>query len=56
METYRYFFNTEKQRIWAGVYKCAYFRWRDSGYTSVGEFDTMAAALGLGDSFWDSFL
>ena len=56
MATHRYFFNTEKQRIWAGVYKCAYFRWRDSGYTSVGEFDTMVAALGLGDSFWDAFL
>ncbi len=49
------FFETEKQRLWAGVYRCAHDRWRDSGYQSKGDYDTMVAALGLGDRFWEAF-
>ena len=54
--THRMFFETEKQRIWAGVYRCAYTRWRDSKYQSTGDYATMVAALGLGDSFWEVLL
>lgn len=53
--THRVFFETEKQRMWAGVYRCAHDRWRDSGYQSKGDYDTMVAALGLGDRFWEAF-
>lgn len=56
MATHRYFFNTEKQRVWANVYKCAYLRRRDSDFQSRGDYDTMVMALGLGDQFWESFL
>lgn len=52
--THRYFFSTERQRIWANVYKCAYLRWRDGQI--IGDYDTMIMALGLGDSFWEAFL
>lgn len=51
----RKFFMTEKQRLWAGVYRCAYTRWRDSHYSSNGEWATMVAALDLGDQFWEIF-
>ena len=44
---------TEKQRLWADVYRCAFIRWQDSGYSSDGEWTTMVAALGLGDHFWE---
>lgn len=49
------FFMTEKQRLWADVYRCAYMRWQDTNYTSEGEWATMVAALGLGDEFWNDF-
>lgn len=54
--THRYFFLTEKQRVWSNVYKCAYLRWRDSRFASRGDYDTMVMAFGLGDNFWDSIL
>lgn len=43
---------TEKQRLWATVYKCAYGRWAASGFTSGDDYATMVMALGLGDRFW----
>jgi hypothetical protein len=52
--THRYFFSSEKQRVWANVYKCAYLRWRDA--QNLGDYDTMVMALGLGDQFWERFL
>lgn len=51
--THRRFFMTEKQRLWGGVYRCAYLRWRDSDYQSKGDYETMVTALGLGDQFWE---
>jgi hypothetical protein len=30
---HRKFFMTEKQRLWADVYRCAYMRWQDSHYS-----------------------
>lgn len=54
--TRRSFFNSSKQKIWAGVFRCAYLRWKESGFTSVGEFATIQASLALGDQFWDLFL
>jgi hypothetical protein len=52
---HRKFFMTEKQRLWADVYRCAYMRWQDSHYSDKGEWTTMVAALGLGDQFWENF-
>lgn len=46
---------TERQRLWADVYRCAFMRWQDTHYTDQGEWDTMVAALGLGDAFWENF-
>lgn len=51
--TTRMFFMTEKQRLWADVYRCAFIRWQASGYSSDGEWTTMVAALELGDHFWE---
>lgn len=48
-------FMTERQRLWADVYRCAFMRWQDTHYTDQGEWDTMVAALGLGDAFWENF-
>ena len=47
------FYMTEKQRLWADVYRCAYLRWKESGEESDGDWVTMVAALGLGDRFWE---
>jgi len=44
---------TPKQRLWGNVYKCAFYRWKASDYGSEGDWATMAAALGLGDRFWE---
>jgi hypothetical protein len=52
--THRHFFRNERQRIWSNVYKCAYLRWRDE--RNLGDYDTMVAALGLGDEFWHNYL
>lgn len=49
----RGFFMTEKQRLWADVYRCAFMRWQDANYESEGEWATMVAALGLGERFWE---
>jgi len=35
---HRKFFMTEKQRLWADVYRCAYMRWQDSHYSDEGEW------------------
>lgn len=52
--THRPFFRSEKQRIWADVYRCAYRRWHEGN--NQGDYDTMVAALGLGDRFWTLIL
>jgi len=44
---------TAKQQLWGDIYRCAFYRWRDSDYTSEGDWATMVAALGLGDRFWE---
>lgn len=52
--THRPFFHTEKQRVWANIYSCAYTRWAEGH--NQGDYDTMVAALGLGDQFWQFLL
>lgn len=44
---------TRKQQMWGDVYRCAFYRWKNSNYTSEGDYATMVAALGLGDRFWE---
>lgn len=43
---------TKRQQMWADIYRCAFYRWKDSLYSSEGDYATMVAALGLGDRFW----
>lgn len=44
---------TREQQLWGQVYRCAFYRWKNSNFASEGDYVTMVTALKLGDKFWE---